>query len=73
MEYNNEDEFNVDINDEHIHCILEKEKNLRWFMLNKIVKKKPISTHFYFKYLFYGKEVFFKTSLWNIVYVKSKC
>jgi hypothetical protein len=58
-EYNNEkaDKYNFDINDEHVYFILEKEKYLRCFIINKIFQR-PFFGKIYFKYLCYGKEVY---------------
>ena len=52
----NAEKNNIIINREHINFILEKEKLLRCFMVNKIFRK-PISGKYFFKYLSVGKRI----------------
>ena len=51
--------YNSSINNEHINYILEKEKNLRCYMLNRIFKN-PVGGKYFFKYLSYGKDIYNK-------------
>ena len=55
----NADKNNLTINDECMNFILDKEKYIRVFTINKIYKK-PINDKYYFKYLCHGKDVFSK-------------
>ena len=54
------DDYNNDINSEHINFILSKEKNiLRCYFINEIFQN-PIQGKYYFKYLSYGKQLYSK-------------
>ena len=55
----NAEKNNLNINSEIVDFILEKEKYLRFFTINKIYKK-PLLGKFYFKYLSYGKNIYSK-------------
>ena len=55
----NNEKNNININSEIVNYILEKEKNLRIFTINKIYKK-PLLGKFCFKYLSYGKNIYSK-------------
>ena len=54
-DYDKVDEYNRNINKEHIIYILEKEKGLRCYLLTRIFKN-PIKKYF-FKYLVHGKNI----------------
>ena len=55
----NAEKNNVSINDECVDFILGKEKYLRVFTINKIYQK-PVNGNYFFKYLCFGKSVYFK-------------
>ncbi len=57
-DYDKVDEYNRNINKEHIIYILEKEKDLRCYLLTRIFKN-PIKKYF-FKYLVHGKNIYSK-------------
>ena len=58
-DYDKSINYNKNINDEHVHFILDKEKCLRCFILNEIYQN-PIKDKFYFKYLSYGKDIYLR-------------
>ena len=55
----NAEKNNLNINSEIVNFILDKEKYLRIFTINKIYKK-PLTGKYFFKYYSYGKNIYSK-------------
>ena len=58
-DYDKVQNYNQNINDEHINFILSKEKYCRCFCINEIYQN-PIQNKYYFNYISHGKSIYSK-------------